>query len=96
MPGPPPEDRELLKRIAAGDDAAFSACYRTHLDAVIAFFRRRVTDAEPAFDLAAETFAAVVAGAASYAVVLPAGTGPVDLREVTADGATLRVLTLRG
>jgi hypothetical protein len=31
-----------------------------------------------------------------YAVVLPAGTGPVDLREVTADGATLRVLTLRG
>ena len=55
MPGPPPEDRELLKRIVAGDDAAFSACYRTHVDAVIAFFR-----------------------------------------EVTADGATLRVLTLRG
>jgi hypothetical protein len=30
-----------------------------------------------------------------YAIVLPAGTGPVDLREVSADGATLRALTLR-
>jgi RNA polymerase sigma factor (sigma-70 family) len=71
MPGPPPEDRDLLKRIAAGDDAAFSAFYRMHLDAVIAFFRRRVPDAELAFDLAAETFAAVVASAGSYG-----GDGP--------------------
>jgi hypothetical protein len=31
-----------------------------------------------------------------YAVVLPADTGPVDLREVAANGTTLRVLTLRG
>lgn len=31
-----------------------------------------------------------------YAVVLPAGTGPVQLREVTANGTTLRVWTLRG
>jgi hypothetical protein len=31
-----------------------------------------------------------------YAVLLPAGTGPVHLREVTANGTTLRVLTLRG
>jgi hypothetical protein len=30
-----------------------------------------------------------------YAVVLPAGTGPVHLHEVTANGTTLRVLTLR-
>jgi DNA-directed RNA polymerase specialized sigma24 family protein len=71
MPGPPPEDRDLLKRIAAGDDAAFAAFYRTHLDAVTAFFRRRVPEAELAFDLAAERFAAVVAGAASYG-----GAGP--------------------
>jgi RNA polymerase sigma factor (sigma-70 family) len=71
MPGLFPDDRELLKRIAAGEDAAFSAFYRTHLDAVVAFFRRRVPDAELAFDLAAETFAAVVISAGSYG-----GDGP--------------------
>jgi RNA polymerase sigma-70 factor (ECF subfamily) len=71
MPGAPREDRDLLRRIAAGDDDAFSAFYRAHLDAVVAFFRRRVPDGELAFDLAAETFAAVVIGATSYA-----GDGP--------------------
>jgi RNA polymerase sigma factor (sigma-70 family) len=71
MQGAPPEDRDLLRRIAAGDDAAFSAFYRSHLDAVIAFFRRRVPDPELAFDLAAETFAAVVIGAGSFG-----GDGP--------------------
>jgi hypothetical protein len=30
-----------------------------------------------------------------YALVLPAGTGPVHLHEVTANGTTLRVLKLR-
>lgn len=34
------DDATLLKRIAAGDDAAFSAFYRAHLNAVIAFFSR--------------------------------------------------------
>jgi RNA polymerase sigma-70 factor (ECF subfamily) len=60
------DDRELLGRIAAGDDDAFAAFYRRHLDAVVAFFRRRVAQPELAFDLAAETFAAVVIGAGSY------------------------------
>jgi RNA polymerase sigma-70 factor (ECF subfamily) len=55
------DDRTLLERIARGDDAAFSAFYRTHLNAVVAFFRRRVSEPELAFDLAAETFAAVAA-----------------------------------
>lgn len=28
MPGPPPEDRDLLGRIAGGDDGAFSVFYQ--------------------------------------------------------------------
>jgi RNA polymerase sigma-70 factor (ECF subfamily) len=59
-------DRKLLERIAAGDDKAFSSFYRAHLNPVVAFFRRRVPDAELAFDLAAETFAVVAARADSY------------------------------
>jgi RNA polymerase sigma-70 factor (ECF subfamily) len=60
------DDRKLLKRIAAGDDRAFSVFYRRHLNAVVAFFRRRVPDGELAFDLAAETFAVVAARAGAY------------------------------
>ena len=59
-------DRELLGRIAAGDDDAFASFYRSHLDAVVAFLRRRVAQPELAFDLAAETFAAVVVSAHAY------------------------------
>jgi RNA polymerase sigma-70 factor (ECF subfamily) len=59
-------DDDLLRRIAQGDDAAFSKFYRSHLDAIVAFFRRRVGDSELAFDLTAETFAAVIVSAASY------------------------------
>jgi RNA polymerase sigma factor (sigma-70 family) len=60
------DDRRLLERIARGDDAAFAAFYRAHLNAVVAFLRRRVADPELAFDLAAETFAVVAARASSY------------------------------
>jgi RNA polymerase sigma-70 factor (ECF subfamily) len=95
MPGAPREDRDLLRRIAAGDDDAFSAFYRAHLDAVVAFFRRRVPDGELAFDLAAETFAAVVIGATSYA-----GDGPaaawlygIATRPVLSDSAPLPEIT---
>jgi RNA polymerase sigma-70 factor (ECF subfamily) len=65
-------DAVLLRRIAAGDDEAFSTLYRRHLDGVVAFLRRRVPTPEVAFDLAAETFAAVVTGAGSYAEEGPA------------------------
>ena len=54
------DERTLLRQIAAGDDEAFSAFYRDHLDAVMAFLRRRVQDRELVLDLTAETFAAVV------------------------------------
>ena len=60
------DDRRLLRRIAAGDDKAFSAFYRAHLNALVAFFRRRVPDPELAFDLAAETFAVVAARADTF------------------------------
>jgi RNA polymerase sigma factor (sigma-70 family) len=60
------DEGDLLQRIAAGEDDAFSAFYREHLDAVVAFFKRRVGDRELAFDLTAETFAAVVVSAGAY------------------------------
>jgi RNA polymerase sigma-70 factor (ECF subfamily) len=65
------DESGLLRRVAAGDEDAFSAFYREHLDAVVAFFARRVGDRELAFDLTAETFAAVVVGAGSYSEDAP-------------------------
>lgn len=61
-----PDEASLLRQIATGDDEAFSVFYREHLDAVVAFFTRRVRDRELAFDLTAETFAAVVVSAGAY------------------------------
>jgi RNA polymerase sigma factor (sigma-70 family) len=72
--GVPPsrtDDASLLQRIALGDDEAFAAFYREHLDAVLAFFARRVGERELALDLSAETFAAVVVSAGAYG-----GDGP--------------------
>jgi RNA polymerase sigma factor (sigma-70 family) len=60
------DEEDLLRRIATGEDDAFSVFYREHLDAVVAFFKRRVGDRELAFDLTAETFAAVVVSAGAY------------------------------
>jgi hypothetical protein len=45
-------DEELLS--AQGDDEALAVFYRRHLDAVVAYLRRRVPAPEHAFDLAAE------------------------------------------
>jgi RNA polymerase sigma factor (sigma-70 family) len=67
-----PSDADLLRAIADGDDAAFAAFYRGHVDAVVGFFRRRVESPELAFDLAAETFAAVVVSAGSFSGEAPA------------------------
>ena len=53
-------DSELL--LAARDSAeAFGVFYERHFASVLAFFRRRTPGPEEAFDLAAETFAAVLA-----------------------------------
>lgn len=68
----PPSDASLLRRIADGDPDAFSALYRRHLGGVVAFHRRRVATPEQAFDLAAETFAAIVTSAGDYRAEGPA------------------------
>ncbi len=65
-------DSGVLRLIAGGDEEAFSVFYREHLPAVITFFDRRVADRELAFDLAAETFAAVVVSAGAFEPTGPA------------------------
>ncbi|HEY5196529.1 MAG TPA: sigma-70 family RNA polymerase sigma factor [Solirubrobacteraceae bacterium] len=59
-------DDALLAGVVAGDPDAFSDFYRRHRPAVTAFFARRVPDREAAFDLTAETFAAVVVSAERF------------------------------
>ena len=88
------DDRKLLERIAAGDDQAFSTFYRAHLNAVVAFFRRRVPDPELAFDLAAETFAVVAARADTFD-----GSGAADglaLRDRPQQAARVAAARARG
>jgi RNA polymerase sigma factor (sigma-70 family) len=53
-------DDALLLAAAAGDQAAFETFYLRWLPVVVGFNLRRVGSREAAFDLAAETFAAVV------------------------------------
>jgi RNA polymerase sigma factor (sigma-70 family) len=53
-------DAELLVA-ARTSSGAFGVFYERHVAAVLAFFRRRVSGPEEAFDLTAETFAAVLA-----------------------------------
>lgn len=58
-------DGDLL--VAARHDAeAFGEFYDRHIARVLAFFRRRVPDAELAMDLAAETFAAALGSLSTF------------------------------
>lgn len=59
-------DEELLRRAAAGDSDSFAEFYRRLLPAIVTFARRRVQTPELAFDIAAETFAAVAANIADF------------------------------
>jgi RNA polymerase sigma-70 factor (ECF subfamily) len=61
--GPP--DEELLRRLSS-DPAAFELFYRRHVDRVIGFAARRVTDPADAADLVAATFVTVLTAARSY------------------------------
>lgn len=54
------DDRELLRSAANGDDRAFAEFYRRWLPLVTAYHLRRTRSRELAFDLTAETFAAIV------------------------------------
>ena len=58
----PDDDAALLVATARGDERAFETFYRRHLGPVTGFHLRRTGRPEVAFDLTAETFAAVVAG----------------------------------
>lgn len=55
------DDAALLAAAAAGDERAFEVFYGRYLGPVIGFHLRRSGSRELAFDLAAETFAALVA-----------------------------------
>ena len=59
-------DAELLMATARGEQTAFAIFYRRWLPIVTRFHSRRVRDREAVFDLTAETFAAVVAGAGAF------------------------------
>ncbi|MBW6432480.1 sigma-70 family RNA polymerase sigma factor [Actinoplanes hulinensis] len=60
------EDDAALRRIAAGDRAAFQAFYRAHAPWLAARLRRRCADPELAAELLQETFLAVWRVAAGY------------------------------
>jgi RNA polymerase sigma factor (sigma-70 family) len=55
------DDAGLLTAAASGDDRAFAEFYRRWLPLVTGYHLRRVRSRELAFDLTAETFAALVA-----------------------------------
>ena len=63
----PDRDDDALLAAAADDPEAFARFYRLHVRGVIAYFRRRVGNAELAADLTAETFAAALAGRRRFA-----------------------------
>lgn len=60
------DDRALLDRTAVGDSEAFTVLLHRHFAPTLALVRPRVSSAGVAFDVAAETFAAVVVGAARH------------------------------
>jgi RNA polymerase sigma factor (sigma-70 family) len=60
------DDGALLVAAARGEQAAFEAFYRRWLPAVTGFHLRRVRIRELAFDLTAETFAAVVVACGEF------------------------------
>jgi RNA polymerase sigma-70 factor (ECF subfamily) len=65
-PRPQDSDEALLRSAAVGDDRAFAVFYRRHLPGVTGFHLRRTRRPELAFDLTAETFAAVVVGLSDF------------------------------
>ena len=58
--GNEPTDRELLAR--AGDPQAFALFYRRHVDRLVRFAARRVSDPADAADVAAATFVVALRG----------------------------------
>lgn len=70
----PTPDAELLRRaVDDADGEAFAELYRRHVDAVLAYLRRRVPTPELALDLTAETFATAIERAHTYRGDAPVG-----------------------
>jgi DNA-directed RNA polymerase specialized sigma24 family protein len=69
------DDATLLAAAAGGDERAFEAFYLRHLAAVTGFHLRRTGRREVAFDLTAETFAAVVVSCATFDPARGSATG---------------------
>jgi RNA polymerase sigma-70 factor (ECF subfamily) len=69
------DDAALLAATAVGDERAFEAFYHRHLAAVTGFHLRRTGRREVAFDLTAETFAAVVVGCSGFDPARGSATG---------------------
>lgn len=68
----PTDDAELLRRaVDQADGDAFAELYRRHVDAVLAYLRRRVPTPELAVDLTAETFATAIERAHTYRAEAP-------------------------
>ena len=61
-----PDDGELLRRVAAGDDRAFEDLYRRYVRPVYALALRRLRDRERAEEAVQDVFAAVWRSARSY------------------------------
>jgi RNA polymerase sigma factor (sigma-70 family) len=59
-------DEALLRSAAGGDERAFAVFYRRWLPVVTGYHLRRTGSREVAFDLTAETFAALVASLARF------------------------------
>ncbi len=62
----PRNDESLLVAIAAGDQASFERFYKKYQAPVLGFHLRRTGNREIAFDLTAETFAAVMVAAGQF------------------------------
>jgi RNA polymerase sigma-70 factor (ECF subfamily) len=69
------DDAVLLAAAAGGDERAFEAFYRRHVAAVTGFHLRRTGRREVAFDLTAETFAAVVVACGTFDPARGSATG---------------------
>jgi RNA polymerase sigma factor (sigma-70 family) len=68
-------DAALLAAAAEGDEQAFATFYLRYLAAVTGFHLRRTGRREIAFDLTAETFAAVVVACGDYDPACGSATG---------------------
>jgi RNA polymerase sigma-70 factor (ECF subfamily) len=59
-------DEELMRDVRKGSQPAFEALFERYRDGIWRFFRRRVTDAARAEELAQDTFVAILEGARRF------------------------------